>query len=814
MRQRRLAGRHQISTDGRHLIDGVPFGKAYLKRPTSSRPTIAIPPKKRRRTAPTLSSWDDIDDIERDDEEWAPLGYEPEPRALHPDKAALVRQDVDEADEDAQVSEGDADASEPGSENEHEDEDEEEGEEEDLQQELSGLREDMELSDVNDGTNGEQDTSKVGYSLRSRARSRPERSEKSPVSERDRTPPQPVGIVSKPSFAPRALRLKSGANAPRKPSSVAPNKLQSPKSDGSPRESKVVRFQDQRKDQMGPPEPQRLSVEKEPSAAQVPARDGEKEEELDEASSSSSVSDDTSSDEENTRAEESSESEPTEESDTTETTSESEEETSESEDDSSSESDVSDEEATFGKQQPKTSAPGDGSSRTKKTNRRNKARRKLAKLKELGALPLQADFAAMRDWESVNGGWYIPPESKLSEAENIAVEKPSGKTRDQVEFEEKRQNLLRQLESGGIDIDGVSEEEDHAAHPPSRAEEARISAKATEQAEPRPTEEAANEVEPEPVRKSTLDVESSRRLLFGSLGVKTPRTKEDEEATRQKLAKRAENLQSQKQPRQPYPIPLESESDPDENWQDKLVVKATECVFDDIELSAPPFPFEQRWDDEAINAIRKRKGLGKKRRRRRRAQVHEEDWGEEYEANGDYENGDIQLNYDDENNDEPMGDGIEVSQIQEENPVNPTEDLPDLPDDLSTVPDLVESEVKPSSIIAYKQLEMSKATNWQPKVSEYQVAEVHEILDGGVVNVRLAKRHWVQPEDNAGEEDAPREYSGFEMPGFEDDETADDGFREVSFGELIEPKLLRQAARVEADATEPQDAQGAIMSVN
>ena len=47
LRFRRLSGRHQISADGKHLVDGVAFGRPYLRR--GDRPAIKIPPRKRRR---------------------------------------------------------------------------------------------------------------------------------------------------------------------------------------------------------------------------------------------------------------------------------------------------------------------------------------------------------------------------------------------------------------------------------------------------------------------------------------------------------------------------------------------------------------------------------------------------------------------------------------------------------------------------------------------------------------------------------------------------------------------------------------------
>lgn len=47
-RRRRTSGRLQISSDGRHLVDGVPFGRPRLRAPTG-RPAVHIPPRKRAR---------------------------------------------------------------------------------------------------------------------------------------------------------------------------------------------------------------------------------------------------------------------------------------------------------------------------------------------------------------------------------------------------------------------------------------------------------------------------------------------------------------------------------------------------------------------------------------------------------------------------------------------------------------------------------------------------------------------------------------------------------------------------------------------
>jgi hypothetical protein len=47
VRARTLTGRTQVSEDGRRLVDGVPFGRPYLRHP--NRPAVRIPPLKRQR---------------------------------------------------------------------------------------------------------------------------------------------------------------------------------------------------------------------------------------------------------------------------------------------------------------------------------------------------------------------------------------------------------------------------------------------------------------------------------------------------------------------------------------------------------------------------------------------------------------------------------------------------------------------------------------------------------------------------------------------------------------------------------------------
>lgn len=444
--------------------------------------------------------------------------------------------------------------------------------------------------------------------------------------------------------------------------------------------------------------------------------------------------------------------------------------------------------------------PGQGSSRTKKTNQRNKQRRRLARLKESGAIQQNAGFADLRAFEQNNPGFFTPPTPpNLDDA----------KAKEKEEFEAKRQKLLLDLESGGVDVDAVSEKENVPPRavvekenvPPvvekGNAPLAAVECKAMDiehGAEPAAEEPIET---PETQKRRKLDVKSSMRMLFGSLGVRTPKTKEDEEATRKKLAGNIRPVPPQKEV-EPEEEEGEQESEDDETWRDKLVLRATECVYDDVELTAPPFPFQQRWDKRANKEIRKRRnqqdyGQGQKRKRGYQyfdVEVEEETKGD-YDnrdaagkANGDHDGG---PNYDDSGLVNDVGDQMDGI----EGPQDVEDDLPTLPTDLTSLADISEDNIKQGSIITFKQLDMSKATNWQPKMSEYRAAEVLHDVEHGMFDIRLAKRDR-RPAADKDDEEGERRYSGFEMPGYEEDEV-DDGLRNVTFAELIDPKLVRAA---------------------
>lgn len=595
-----------------------------------------------------------------------------------------------------------------------------------------------------------------------------------------------------------ASRVTSVSKRPTsKGSLVGASSLSSKRSrddDSSPKASKAVRFN---KGNESVDEPQQAKE----NAAEASSSDSE------------SVSSDSDSDSDSDDAS-SSEVEPAQEANSQESQSDSSSDSSDS-----SDSDSKDEAPPVSKPRHVISAPGEGSIRTRKSNNRLKMRRRLSKLKELGALPDEADFNALRDWENINGGWYHPEQSIISEAPAKRQPEPSSekskkqlrkenKEQEQKDFEAKRQKLLRDLALGnGVDVDQTSEKEN--VPPRKSGAEAPVSEQAFD--EDQPDKESSKEA----AQRRTLDLASSRRMLFGSLGMRTPKTKEEEEQARRKMAAKASANTRQKRPSEVTQEEVdqmdEDEDVSDGDWRNKMTICAVECIYPEIELTAPPFPFVQRWDKKANALIREQKGPSKKRKRKQRIQVYNNE--EEYDENADWY-GEDYYQEDDRGYDEAAadpfyqghyageadGDGqLNYDEGPEPNS-NEVSDLPLPPSDMSSVPDLGDKEVKVGAIIAFRQLDMSKATNWQPQMSEYRVAEVRSIKEQGVMNVLLAKRDRRQRAADA--DDEPRPFSKFEVPDLAIDEEEDDGYRELALSELSDPKLLQAAASIEDQHSE------------
>ncbi|KAG6000262.1 hypothetical protein E4U43_001650 [Claviceps pusilla] len=309
---------------------------------------------------------------------------------------------------------------------------------------------------------------------------------------------------------------------------------------------------------------------------------------------------------------------------------------------------------------------------------------------------------------------------------------------------------------------------------------------------------AATSAETSARRRARVDTGAGRRMLFGALGLKNPKSKEDEERIRQELMKDVKPLHN---PRivevndgtdDPKQATLEDDVDPDA-WKSKITYRAVECCHEGMNLSEPPFPFVQRWDPQ--------QRYGSMRKRKRRAEEFEADDYEPSPSDGSKStrrdpfkgkaNGIVDTDATDIAATTFVSNGInghaEAYEADEE------QDLPQVPEDPSNLPVLEKGAAKKGMVITWKQCIMSKATQWQPVISSITGEVLHsDPHEPGSIQVRLAYRDREYKEKLYDEKTGQRIYDKFETPDFEDedDEEEDDGLRIVGWEEMAEPRIL------------------------
>lgn len=264
-------------------------------------------------------------------------------------------------------------------------------------------------------------------------------------------------------------------------------------------------------------------------------------------------------------------------------------------------------------------------------------------------------------------------------------------------------------------------------------------------------------------------------------------------------------------------------ADEDQNaWKNKILYRAVECVQEGVELSEPPFPFvqrwdpQQRWDSQPSQRRGKRKaradsqfynstGSHSTKKRKSEQPAGEYYYHEDTTALLAYQE-DIELDYDDATfnpDEDPITNGF-TDQPSRHTDEQAVDDLPPLPEDMSSLPVLNAIDVKLGLMIAWKQLICTEATQWQPQLSNYVTASVTEAREGSAFfQVQLARRdrNLDRNMKKYDEETGQRVYGKFEAPDSDEDEDDDqapeeddDGIREISFAEMIEPRIVQQAA--------------------
>ncbi|RFU74617.1 hypothetical protein TARUN_7631 [Trichoderma arundinaceum] len=310
-------------------------------------------------------------------------------------------------------------------------------------------------------------------------------------------------------------------------------------------------------------------------------------------------------------------------------------------------------------------------------------------------------------------------------------------------------------------------------------------------------------------RHSRVDLGAGRRLVFGALGLKTPKSKADEQDIRNSLMKDVRPLVNPRAVQDGgsdanAAVPSDDKDEDPDAWREKIIYKAVECCHENMTLSEPPFPFVQRWDpQQKYDAMRKRKRASENyqadtsyddsayyyddeveedhyaRENRKKSKKKKGKSVSLQNGNASQDEQDVVLNYDEA--------PIKSSQFTD------ADDLPSLPKDVKTLPLLERGSAQPGMVITWNQLVMSKATKWQPEM----LPITGLIVPGGEddnIHVILARRDREDNERVYDEVTGERIYDKFEVPDLDEaNEEEDTGFRSLQWAEMIEPRLLQRA---------------------
>lgn len=470
--------------------------------------------------------------------------------------------------------------------------------------------------------------------------------------------------------------------------------------------------------------------------------------------------------------------------------------------------------------------PGSGSISTKKRN----ARRRLAAKNQKMAQPQSSETTDLATTTDSN------TTTTLTASSTHALEK-SKLEREREIFEAKRKALLEAIANGGIEVGPGGDSallDSQASQKRKRDEPSPAKPETQEQSPVAASAEVSTNVEegsPSSAQKRRrLDLGAGRRMLFGALGLRNPKSKDDEEKLRTKLMKDVKPLQNARLAVEEADEPkAEKQKDDDEAsdaWREKITYRAVECCQEGVELSGPPFPFVQRWDPQQQNAWfqkNKRGGKGKKAARNQShfyQQPDDRDNDESYDYTETYEpasrlaEDDVPmiLNYDDvEQVDQDVEEYDATKDADETTRLTDVDDLPSLPKNLDDLPPLRPGEAQNGMVITWKQFILSKATNWQPQVLSLAGIICRIDDDATGLEVMLAKRDrdLEQPEKQYDDFTGQRVYDKFDAPEMEDDVEDEEtrrmnqGYRTLSFTNMMEPRILQPAISLEEAGDEP-----------
>ncbi|KIW84965.1 hypothetical protein Z517_00353 [Fonsecaea pedrosoi CBS 271.37] len=434
---------------------------------------------------------------------------------------------------------------------------------------------------------------------------------------------------------------------------------------------------------------------------------------------------------------------------------------------------------------PLVGVPFQGTHKTHYNNARVKRRRRLNELKRQGALPENAGFEELARYETME-------QQTVEEEQLSGVKQPADPPvqEDAPDAESRTDATVKSAEKEGDENLKSSDYADSAVTNDALTASVSAELKAIETSQTEPP--IAPESTP---KRARLDLASTRRLVFGSLGLRAPKNAKEDQALRVKLSQNIrqpkqqeghhENSVSEFSQRSPV------EGTDDDFWKNRLIVSAVECEEPGAFLPPPPFPFEQGWAKPDRN----------KRKLRDQSQY--------YQSRNDRSRGKDKGSF------APVVSTLEYDDVSAD--TSSTHAVPtldgnsDIPaqEDLDSLPELEQAMVLPGATIAYKELHVDASTNYQPEVSHYRIGQVTQVDEDGTVHLHLMNGS--RAADSKGKVDprtGERVYGKFELASEDADTGADDGLREISLADMISAKLFKPSTIEVPDSNHASGSRG------
>ena len=819
LRGRRYGGRLQITGDGRHLVDGVVWGRRWLGASRAGgRPGINIPPRKRRRILATEAD----DEVEVEEPLLAIIGE-------------------NEQDEDEYVDDGEVDENEIKVVSTFDDADE--GEAEDEMEDVEDDEVQLLLKEAAEVDDANLDESQNVVEMQLRSRTRLGKRKRGMEGVHDEEDDLEAFSTPVKSPARRQVRFEDGTSEPDSDADsmlagIAAEQTRKVQGNQTPDDEDDESSASENESSSGTSSSESDNESASDDAGEVlpsPRRTAGRDTDTSSSDSSESESDSDSSGYSSDATSSSG-------SDSSETSSSSDSETSEramkasvsvaTKTTSSPRNNTTLAAFQQGKDKLAGSVapPGQGKSATRSKNQRNKMVRHLKRLKEEGLLPAQANFDDLRAYQATLDSSQPPPAEESSQLE-------AARTKALAIVQESEPTLLVQLDDGEREVDTPEPSRDTESYQPTA--ESKVAERPAPIQQP---DESPKSAPGSSAKRSRLDVAASRRLLFGSLGLRNPKTPAEEQALREKLGKSTNSTPTDRRTeRSNSPPPRETHQvTTDDSWKDKLIISAVECTREGVSLDPPPFPFQQ---------------ISTKRKLKVAAQEPELDYGDAEplqsvqqpdmrfqdvpdpaerlklkKLKSSLTNFTVRECYDalrkcDWDHDDAMqflfSAEVEASQpiggarngIQETHQAEEVSDngsrtvsfakdevdgIP-IPTDFDALADLEKTHLLPGAVIAYKELWVDPYTV-QPDVSPYRVARVND-FDAVCVTLTLAVRDREKPRPR-DPETGEVIVNNFEIRTSEDGEV-DHGVREVEFAQMMTPKLIEMAVQVPGSSAVP-----------